>query len=95
MTTVEKLQATRQLKSLMLQNKRFISLKSKYDAGEVSSLMHKRPTFQSGIASLFTFNHTARFSDYLRGNDLEDLRNDWMSIGNDLRKATRQVLKSL
>jgi hypothetical protein len=48
-------------------------------------MMSERPTFRRGIASLFNIIGEERFTRYMQGNDAEDLKRDWMEIGNDIR----------
>jgi len=33
--------------------------------------------------------------DYLKGNDVDDMRSDWVAVGNDLRSAMSAYNSSL
>ena len=50
-----------------------------------SALMRNLPSFQSGFSSVFDINRKDLLSDYMKGNDINDIKNDWETIGNDLR----------
>ena len=45
-----------------------------------------RPSFKSGVMSLFTFGiDSDRFKDYFLGNDSDYIADDWRMLGNDMR----------
>jgi hypothetical protein len=52
-----------------------------------------RPTLRSGILSLANIKGKVQFGHYIFDNDVEDMRNDWYTIGNDLKKALRCYAK--
>ena len=52
-----------------------------------SALMRKLPSFQSGFSSIFDINRKDLLSDYMRGNNIDDIKNDWKTIGNDIRTS--------
>lgn len=50
-----------------------------------SALMRNLPSFQSGFSSIFDINRKDLLSDYMKGNNIDDVKNDWKAIGNDIR----------
>lgn len=52
-----------------------------------SALMRNLPSFQSGFSSIFDINRNDLLSDYMKGNNIDDMKNDWKTIGNDLRTS--------
>ena len=52
-----------------------------------SALMRNLPSFQSGFSSIFGINRKDLLSDYMKGNNIDDIKNDWKTIGNDLRRS--------
>ena len=52
-----------------------------------SALMRNLPSFQSGFSSIFDINRKGLLSDYMKGNNIDDIKNDWKTIGNDLRRS--------
>lgn len=44
--------------------------------------------FLDGLRSLGSLGgDNSLFNDYLKGNDVSDMRKDWEAIGNDMRKV--------
>lgn len=44
--------------------------------------------FLDGLRSLGSLGgDNGLFNEYLRGNDVSDMRKDWEAIGNDMRKV--------
>lgn len=57
-------------------------------------ILKNRPTFRTGVKSLFSFGSNAnRFRQYIGGNDLNDISSDWQTVGNDMRMAMNQFGK--
>ena len=52
-----------------------------------SALMRNLPSFQSGFSSIFDINRKDLLSDYMRGNNIDDMKDDWRTIGNDIRTS--------
>jgi len=52
-----------------------------------SALMRNLPSFQSGFSSIFDINRKGLLSDYMKGNNIDDIKNDWKTIGNDIRRS--------
>ncbi|MBE6262442.1 MAG: hypothetical protein E7104_00505 [Prevotella sp.] len=50
-------------------------------------ISNDRPTLKTGLESLANIKGRMRFNQYVFSNDIDDLRNDWITIGNDIRKA--------
>ena len=50
-----------------------------------SALMRNLPSFQSGFSSIFDINRKDLLSDYMKGNNIDDMKDDWKTIGNDIR----------
>ena len=49
--------------------------------------MARHPFFE-GLRSLGSLGgDNSLFNDYLKGNDMSDLRRDWETIGSDMRKV--------
>lgn len=44
---------------------------------------------RSGVISLTNILGTMKFRGYIFGSNTEDMRNDWRTIGNDIRKAMK------
>lgn len=55
--------------------------------GISKQISNERPDMRSGIMSLANFKHGMRFSSYIFGSNATDMRNDWIAVGNDIRKA--------
>lgn len=56
-------------------------------------LSNNRPSFWTGLDSLANIGGRMRFNQYVFGNDMDDMRNDWIAVGNDIRKAMSQYGK--
>ena len=55
-----------------------------------------RPSFKSGVMSLFTFGiDSDRFKDYFLGNDSDYIADDWRMLGNDMRSAISQFERQI
>lgn len=52
-----------------------------------TAMLSARPTFRSGLLSLANLSGRIRQYDYLRGNNVDDMRGDWNLVGNDIREA--------
>lgn len=61
--------------------------------GSFSSLLKERPTFVSGFTSLFRVHQRKSLRGYLNGNNVDDMRQDWWAVGNDLRNAMQSYGK--
>ena len=61
--------------------------------GSFSSLLKERPTFLSGFTSLFSLRRRTGLHEYLNGNNVDDMRQDWFAVGNDLRNAMQSYGK--
>ena len=46
-----------------------------------------RPDLKSGVVSLTNIKGHMRFSRYVFGSNMKDMRGDWIAIGNDIKKA--------
>lgn len=42
---------------------------------------------RSGVLSLSNIRGRMRFSRYIFGDNTNDMRNDWIAVGDDIRKA--------
>lgn len=52
------------------------------------SMSLPRNPFLDGVASLGCLGgDNSLFNDYLKGDNLSDLRKDWQTIGSDMRKT--------
>lgn len=61
---------------------------------EINVILKNRPTFRTGVKSLFSFGSNAnRFRQYIGGNDFNDISSDWQTVGNDIRMAMNQFGK--
>ena len=50
-------------------------------------ILGKQLNDRSGVISLTNILGTMKFRGYIFGSNTEDMRNDWRTIGNDIRKA--------
>lgn len=56
-------------------------------SGVSAQIENYRPTKKSGVVSLANIKGRMRFGRYVFRSNVEDMRNDWRTIGNDIRKA--------
>lgn len=56
-------------------------------SGFSMQIAENRPSRRSGVMSLANIKGYMRFGHYVFGDNVEDMRNDWKTIGNDIRKA--------
>ena len=54
-----------------------------------TSLLKEVPSFRSGVESLVNIPGQIRVIRYLKGNNMDDLRRDWRTVGNDIKKAMK------
>ncbi len=52
-------------------------------------MSNSRPTFKTGLESLMNIKGRMRFEQYVFSNDTDDMRNDWIAVGNDIRRAMK------
>lgn len=55
--------------------------------GSFSLLLRVRPTFITGMNSLFGVRRRASLHDYMMGNNVDDMRQDWIAVGKDIQKS--------
>lgn len=55
--------------------------------GSFSLLLRERPTFITGMNSLFGARRRASLHDYMMGNNVDDMRQDWIAVGKYIQKA--------
>lgn len=55
--------------------------------GSFSLLLRERPTFITGMNSLFGVRRRASLQDYMMGNNVDDMRQDWIAVGKDIQKS--------
>lgn len=55
--------------------------------GSFSLLLRERPTFITGMNSLFGVRRRASLHDYMMGNNVDDMRQDWIAVGKDIQKS--------
>lgn len=55
--------------------------------GSFSLLLRERPTFITGMNSLFGVRRRASLHDYMNGNNVDDMRQDWIAVGKYIQKA--------
>lgn len=55
--------------------------------GSFSLLLRERPTFITGMNSLFGVRRRASLHDYMKGNNVDDMRQDWIAVGKDIQKS--------
>ena len=56
-------------------------------SGFSMQIAENQPSRRSGVMSLANIKGHMRFGHYVFGDNVEDMRNDWKTIGNDIRKA--------
>ena len=56
-------------------------------SGVSIQIAKNRPDWKSGVVSLTNIKGRIRFGRYVFGSDVNEMRNDWMAIGNDIRKS--------
>lgn len=49
--------------------------------------------FKTGLESMTILRLDNPFKKYMRSNDITDMREDWMAIGGDLKRAMREYSK--
>lgn len=55
--------------------------------GSFSLLLRERPTFITGMNSLFGVRRRASLHDYMMGNNVDDMRQDWIAVGKYIQKS--------
>lgn len=55
--------------------------------GSFSLLLRERPTFITGMNSLFGVRRRASLYDYMKGNNVDDMRQDWIAVGKYIQKS--------
>ncbi len=55
--------------------------------GSFSLLLRERPTFITGMNSLFGVRRRASLHDYMNGNNVDDMRQDWIAVGKYIQKS--------
>lgn len=55
--------------------------------GSFSLLLRERPTFITGMNSLFGVRRRASLHDYMKGNNVDDMRQDWIAVGKYIQKS--------
>lgn len=55
--------------------------------GSFSLLLRERPTFITGMNSLFGVRCRASLHDYMMGNNVDDMRQDWIAVGKYIQKS--------
>ena len=58
-----------------------------------AGLRHCLPNFKTGLESMTILRLDNPFKKYMRSNDITDMREDWMAIGGDLKRAMREYSK--
>ena len=55
--------------------------------------MRKLPFFQSGLFSIFNVNRKNLWYDYMKGTNIDNIKNDWKTVGDDIRKSMLDFCK--
>lgn len=55
--------------------------------GLSKQIVKERPCMRSGVLSLSNIRGRMRFGRYIFGDNTNDMRNDWIAVGDDIRKA--------
>ena len=55
--------------------------------GSFSLLLRERPSFITGMNSLFGVRRRASLHDYMNGNNVDDMRQDWIAVGKYIQKS--------
>ena len=55
--------------------------------GSFSLLLRERPTFITGMNSLFGVRRRASLHDYMKGNNVDDMRQYWIAVCKYIQKS--------